>query len=303
MVEQGMTHKIEKLNAGLYLVATPLGTARDITLRALDILTSCDIIAAEDTRRASKLLDIHGLTLGKRPLWSYHDHSTVQVREKIIEAIKKGKSVAYVSDAGTPLIADPGYQLVRQAQQLGVYVTAAPGPSAVVTALSLGGLPTNNFYFAGFLPTQIKARRVMLKQLSALETTIVLFESPKRLSALMKDICAVISPDVQVSVCRELTKKFEEIVQGTASDLLQKYSYTPPKGEIVVLLSIVKTVKSDYNDIKSALINALLTMRVKDAVNSVAGAFDMSKQDIYKMALKLEDERQKNEQQNTGQTE
>jgi|TARA_B110000259_G_C14007595_1_gene398459 16S rRNA (cytidine1402-2'-O)-methyltransferase len=283
-----MNHKLVKLEAGLYLVATPLGSARDITLRALDILASADVLAAEDTRTARKLLDIHGVPLEGRRIIAYHDHSNAGDRQRVLNNINEGKSVAYISEAGTPLIADPGYQLVRDARQANMPVLSAPGPAACIAALTIAGLPTDQFHFAGFLPPQQTARQKSLVELMPLRATLVLYESPKRLNALLEDIEFVGGSERNVAVCRELTKKFEDVQIGPVNTLRAFYEAKPAKGEIVVLIDAGEDAKVDEIDLEAALVQAMLSLRVKDAADVVAGAYGLPRREIYQMALRLQ---------------
>lgn len=283
-----MNHKLVKLEAGLYLVATPLGSARDITLRALDILASADVLAAEDTRTARKLLDIHGVPLEGRRIIAYHDHSNAGDRQRVLNNINEGKSVAYISEAGTPLIADPGYQLVRDARQANMPVLSAPGPTACIAALTIAGLPTDQFHFAGFLPPQQTARQKSLVELMPLRATLVLYESPKRLNALLEDIEFVGGSERNVAVCRELTKKFEDVQIGPVNTLRAFYEAKPAKGEIVVLIDAGEDAKVDEIDLEAALVQAMLSLRVKDAADVVAGAYGLPRREIYQMALRLQ---------------
>jgi 16S rRNA (cytidine1402-2'-O)-methyltransferase len=283
-----MNHKLVKLEAGLYLVATPLGSARDITLRALDILASADVLAAEDTRTARKLLDIHGVPLEGRRIIAYHDHSNAGDRQRVLNNINEGKSVAYISEAGTPLIADPGYQLVRDARQANMPVLSAPGPTACIAALTIAGLPTDQFHFAGFLPPQQTARQKSLVELMPLRATLVLYESPKRLNALLADIEFVGGSERNVAVCRELTKKFEDVQIGPVNSLRAFYEAKPAKGEIVVLIDAGEDAKVDEIDLEAALLQAMLSLRVKDAADAVAGAYGLPRREIYQMALRLQ---------------
>ena len=283
-----MNHKLVKLEAGLYLVATPLGSARDITLRALDILASADVLAAEDTRTARKLLDIHGVPLEGRRIIAYHDHSNAGDRQRVLNNINEGKSVAYISEAGTPLIADPGYQLVRDARQANMPVLSAPGPTACIAALTIAGLPTDQFHFAGFLPPQQTARQKSLVELMPLRATLVLYESPKRLNALLADIEFVGGSERNVAVCRELTKKFEDVQIGPVNTLRAFYEAKPAKGEIVVLIDAGEDAKVDEIDLEAALVQAMLSLRVKDAADVVAGAYGLPRREIYQMALRLQ---------------
>ncbi len=285
----GLKFKTSPLPAGLYLVATPIGTARDITLRALDVLASADILVAEDTRTLRKLMDIHGIDLQGRPMIPYHDHSSASDRNRIIALITEGKSVAYASEAGTPLIADPGFKLVTDAQSNDLSVTTAPGPSAVITALTLAGLPTDRFLFAGFLPNQQKARVEQLSTLLKTQTTLVLYESPKRILALCTDIKDQTGPDHPVTLCRELTKRFEDIRPRPVSKLIEELESTSVKGEVVLVIGPVSQSGASDGDLDTALRKALLTMRVKDAAETVAGAFGLPKREVYQRALTLKD--------------
>jgi 16S rRNA (cytidine1402-2'-O)-methyltransferase len=285
-----MNHRQVPLSAGLYLCAVPIGNARDITLRTLDILASADVIAAEDTRSTRKLMEIHGISAGKRPMVAYHDHSGEAVRARLIAAVEDGKSVAYVSEAGTPLVADPGYKLAATFRDKGLMMTAAPGASAVLTALTVSGLPSDAFHFAGFLPSTQAARRKGLEELRDVAATVVLYESPKRIHGLLGDVCQVLGDDRFVVICRELTKKFEEVLRGTGPELVVALEGRALKGEIVVLIARGEGTVLNEADVKEALMSAMKTMRVKDAATAVAGATGMARRDVYQMALSLKDE-------------
>ncbi|MEX0366883.1 MAG: 16S rRNA (cytidine(1402)-2'-O)-methyltransferase [Ruegeria sp.] len=279
-------HKVS-LPAGLYFVATPIGTARDITLRALDILASADVIAAEDTRSLRRLMDIHGVPLDGRRMLAYHDHSGAGARARILDALSQGQSVAYASEAGMPLIADPGYDLGRQASEAGFVVTCAPGPSAALTALTLAGLPTDAFFFAGFLPNATKARRTRLEALSSVPGTLAFYESPKRISACLTDMAATLGGERQAALCRELTKKFEEIRRGSLQELAEEMRGTTVKGEIVVLVDRARSQGVSDSDIEEALETALKTHSVRDAADLVSKMYGMPRRPIYQRALKL----------------
>lgn len=279
--------KINDLAAGLYLVATPIGNARDITLRALDILAAADVIAAEDTRTARKLMDIHGVTLGKRPLISYHDHSGPNGRAGIAKLISEGKSVAYVSEAGTPLVADPGYALAREIGAAGHLVTAAPGASAVLTALSLSGLPSDRFLFAGFAPSAKAARRTWLAELLPVQATLVIYESPRRVRELFADLSEIGGSDRRAAVCRELTKKFEEVLRGTIGELHDELAGRELKGEVVVLIDRAEAVVAEET-MAAALRQAMVGMSLKDAAATVAEAYGLPRRKVYQAALEME---------------
>lgn len=277
------------LTAGLYLCAVPIGNARDVTLRTLDILASVDVIASEDTRTTRKLMEIHGVSIGTRPMIAYHDHSSAGVRDKIMDAVKAGKTVAYVSEAGTPLVADPGYKLAAAFRDGNLPLTAAPGASAVLTALTVAGLPSDAFHFFGFLPSTSTARRSALDGLRDIAATVVLYESPKRVHSLLSDIVQVLGDERDVAICRELTKKFEEVLRGTPTDLIEQLQDRSLKGEVVVLIGRGTETKLNDDDIKEALKSAMQTMRVKDAATVVAGATGMARRDVYQLALQLKD--------------
>ena len=282
-----MNHEIRPLAGGLYFVATPIGTARDITLRALDVLASADVIAAEDTRSLRRLLEIHGVPLNGRQVLTYHDHSGTGARGKLLTLLSEGKSVAYASEAGTPLIADPGYHLAKEAADAGHLVTTAPGASAVISALTLGGLPTDAFFFAGFLPNAKAARRGKLDALREIPGTLVFYESPKRLGDMLKDAAKILGETRQAAVCREITKKFEEVKRGPLAELVEAISGTNIKGEIVVLIDRASAQDLAQDDIEASLIKALETMSVRDAAETVAQATGQNKRKIYKLALEL----------------
>ena len=285
-----MNHKTVKLAPGLYFVATPIGTARDITLRALDILANADVIAAEDTRSMRKLMDIHGIALGNRPLLAYHDHNGKTMRPRLLEQLGTGKSVAYASEAGTPMIADPGFDFAREAAGKGHLVTTAPGPSAALAALTLAGLPTDRFLFAGFLPNTKTARRSQLQALGDVPATLVFYESPKRLAAMLGDAAEVLGAERNAAYCRELTKKFEEVQRGTLAELVERTGSLTLKGEVVVLIDRAASGSVNQEDIVSALRRALQSMSVRDASETVAQAYGLPKRKIYQMALEFDKE-------------
>ena len=273
---------------GLHFIATPIGAARDITLRALDILAGADVLAAEDTRTLRHLMEIHGIHVGGRQLIAYHDHNGEAVRPRLIAALKDGKSVAYASEAGTPLVADPGFQLARAAIAEGVTVLDAPGPSALLCALAVAGLPTDRFMFAGFLPNRQGARQSALADLAHIPATLVLYESPKRLVACLHDMEKVLGRDRQAAVCRELTKKYEEVVRGTLSELVAAFSERDVKGEVVIVVNRAAPSEISAASVEEALKSALQSHSVKHAVTFVAETLGMSRRGVYQLALKLE---------------
>lgn len=276
------------LSSGLYLVATPIGTANDITLRALEILASADIIAAEDTRNTRRLMDIHGIKLDGRDIIPYHDHNGAAQRPKIIEAISEGKSVAYVSDAGTPMVADPGYTLSRAIIDAGLPVTASPGASALLAALSVSGMPTDRFMFAGFPPPKSGARLTFLKELRDIPSTLVFFESPKRLDKTLAAMLDVFGGDRPIALCRELTKKFEQVLRGKLSELASADGDAfVRKGELVIVIGPPLPKEVEEADIDSALREALEDMSVKDAAAEVAQRLGVPRKQAYGRALQL----------------
>ncbi|UWP95831.1 16S rRNA (cytidine(1402)-2'-O)-methyltransferase [Aliiroseovarius crassostreae] len=281
--------EISPLDAGLYLVATPIGNARDITLRALDILASADVIAAEDTRTARKLMDIHAIPVRGRPMIPYHDHSGQNGRDGIRKLIAEGRSVAYVSEAGTPLVADPGYALARDVAQDEGLVTAAPGASAVLTALSLSSLPSDRFLFAGFPPAAKGARKTWLSDLLITEATIVLYESPKRINRLLMDLCSLKAGHRPAAICRELTKRFEEVLRGNVQELSETLEDRTLKGEIVLVIGHVAAAPGEET-LEQALRRAMKDMSKKDAVAFVTEALGLPRRKVYQAALELESE-------------
>ena len=222
------------LPAGLYLVATPIGNLRDITVRALEVLAAADLIACEDTRVTRKLLDRYGIAT---PLTPYHEHNAAEARPKLLARLADGAAIALVSDAGTPLVSDPGYKLVREAQAAGASVTTLPGASAVLAALTLSGLPTDRFLFEGFLPAKEEARRARINELKRIPATLVLFETGARIAAALADLAAELGPR-QAAICRELTKLYEEVRRGDLGTLAREAAQADePRGEIVIVVA------------------------------------------------------------------
>ena len=269
--------------SGLYVVATPIGNLADMSQRAIDILEAADIVAVEDSRVTGKLLHHLGL---KKKMRRYNDHSSEGDRLGLVAAARDGV-VALVSDAGTPLISDPGYKLVRSAREAGVEVYAAPGPSAAIAALSICGLPTDRFLFAGFLPSKAKARADALVELGAVKATLVFYESGPRLAATLKAIAAVYG-EREVAVARELTKKFEEVVTGNASDLAERYAEHEPKGEIVLIIGPPSDgIVAESGDVDAALREALAAMPAAKAAAAIAKRFGLERSEVYARATEL----------------
>jgi 16S rRNA (cytidine1402-2'-O)-methyltransferase len=275
------------LGPGLYLVATPIGNARDITLRALDVLARADVLAAEDTRNTRRLLEIHGIRRSGRIL-PYHDHNGAAQRPRLLAALADGRSVALVSDAGTPLVADPGYRLAREAMAAGHAVTAVPGASALLAALSVAGLPTDRFLFAGFPPPRGSPRRRSLAELAQVPATLVFYESPRRLAASLADMAAVFGAGRPAAVCRELTKRFEETRRDGLGALAGHYAGAgEPKGEVVVLVGPPLAPEAPVEALDAALAAALESQSVRDAAAEVAAALGMPRRQVYARALEL----------------
>lgn len=275
-----MTH--ETLPPGLYIVATPIGNLGDITMRAADVLARCDAIACEDTRVTRKLLAHLGIA---KPLWRYDDHASDKDRQRLLGAMRD-QAVALVSDAGTPLVSDPGYRLVREAREAGIPVTSLPGPSAPVMALTLSGLPSDRFLFAGFLPSKDKARRDVLEELSGLRATLVFFETAPRLAKSLLAIGEVL-PGRPVSVARELTKTFEECRTGPVAEILAHYEAHPPRGEIVLLIGPPEDDTPGDFDADALLRAALATLKPSQAAGQVAKATGLDRKALYARALEL----------------
>jgi 16S rRNA (cytidine1402-2'-O)-methyltransferase len=287
---------VKKLDSGLHILATPIGTANDITIRALNILRDADILVAEDTRVLRKLMEIHGINLNGRKILSYHDHNGEVQRPKLIALIKEGKVLAYASDAGTPLIADPGFSLTKLAIQNNIRVHAAPGASALLTALCLAGLPTDNFFFGGFLGSKSSQRIKNLQKIQNLDATIVYYESPKRTLSTLKDISKIFGNDRLISVCREMTKKFEEVIRGTVDQVIDEIkSRHSFKGEVVIVLGPPTKKEISDEEIYSALQIALQEYRIKDAATQISEQFGVPKKRSYEMALRIKAEFKKSD--------
>ncbi len=275
-----MTH--ETLAPGLYIVATPIGNLGDITMRAADVLARCDAIACEDTRVTRKLVAHLGIA---KPLWRYDDHASDKDRERLLGAMRD-QAVALVSDAGTPLVSDPGFRLVREAREAGIPVTSLPGPSAPVMALTLSGLPSDRFLFAGFLPAKDKARRDVLEELASLRSTLIFFETAPRLAKSLLAIGDVL-PGRPVSVARELTKTFEECRTGPVAEILAHYEAHPPRGEIVLLVGPPEDNGPGEVDADVLLLAALATLKPSQAAGQVAKATGLDRKVLYARALEL----------------
>jgi 16S rRNA (cytidine1402-2'-O)-methyltransferase len=275
------------LEPGLYVVATPIGNLRDITLRALDVLSGCDLLLAEDTRVTGKLLAAYGLS---KTMLRYDEHAAERARPKIMAALEAGQSVAQVSDAGTPLVSDPGFRLVKEVIAAGHRVFPIPGPSAALAALTLAGLPTDRFLFAGFPPPRSGARRTFLAEVANVQATLIFYESGPRLRASLTDMAAVFG-DREAAVARELTKLFETTVRGPLSALAEDPRLDGPKGEIVILVGPGEQQASTAEDADSALTEALTRLPPGEAASEVAKALGLNRRDLYRRAMALKDGR------------
>lgn len=275
----------QTLPSGLYLVATPIGNLADITLRALDVLKKAHCVACEDTRVTAKLLSHYGINTH---MLAYHEHNAEQMRPRILDDLRAGKAVALVSDAGTPLISDPGYKLVQEARAEGLAVYPIPGASSVTAALCASGLPTNRFLFTGFLPTKVSARDAAIAELAEVRATLVLFESARRLPETLGALAKHMANRDAV-IAREITKLFEEFRQGTVAQLQQHYDEAgEPKGEVVILVAPPEEKLAVYDsEAEHMLLQALQSMSVREAAAQVAKETGLSRNELYTHALEL----------------
>ncbi|MFV0296525.1 MAG: 16S rRNA (cytidine(1402)-2'-O)-methyltransferase [Hyphomicrobiaceae bacterium] len=274
----------DPLPAGLYLVSTPIGNVGDMTLRALAVLAKADHVYCEDTRHSRPLLSHFGIDRALKP---YHEHNARKERGPLLKLIADGKSVALISDAGTPLVSDPGYKLVLEAVEQGLLVQALPGASAVLCAIAVAGLPTDQFHFAGFLPVKQGQRRERIRLLGDQVATVVLFEAPNRLAALLDDIQAVLGDHRQVVVARELTKRFEEVKRGSAADVRAWAEGATVRGEVVVLIGPAPPAEVHDDDILSELEALGTDQGLKEASRQVAGKLGVSRSRVYDIGLQL----------------
>jgi len=272
------------LAPGLYICATPIGNARDITLRALDVLADADLVVAEDTRVSAKLLALHGLS---KPLSAYNDHNAARERPKLLSRLRQGARIALISDAGTPLISDPGFKLVRAAIEENLPLHAIPGPSAALAALTVCGLPSDRFLFAGFLPSRQGERRTALRDLAPVRATLIFFESPKRLAESLADMSEVFGMR-SAAVARELTKLHEDVRRGSLCDLASHYARQgAPKGEVTLVISPPHPKTTDTARLDAALGMAMAQLPLRSAVDLVAELLEEPRRTVYERALAL----------------
>jgi 16S rRNA (cytidine1402-2'-O)-methyltransferase len=269
--------------AGLHIVATPIGHLGDVTLRALETLAGVDLIACEDTRVTAKLLERYGIHAALSP---YHEHNAQTARPKLLAKLTEGASVALVSDAGTPLISDPGFKLVREAQAAGIKVITVPGASSVLAALTVAGLPTDRFFYDGFLPAKEGARKTRLAELKIIDASLVLFESGSRIASSLADLATVLGSR-EAAICRELTKLHEEVQRGPLDELAKRADTLETRGEFVIVVAPPLNAAMSHADVTELLRDALGKYSVKDAVAQVTEASGRSRREVYALALEL----------------
>ena len=276
----------KSLAGGLYLIATPIGNLADITLRALHVLANADVIYCEDTRTSSRLTQHYAISAPLRP---FHDHNEEAEQPRVLRQVAEGRRVALISDAGMPLVSDPGFKLVRACAQERLPVTCIPGPSAVLTALATSGIPTDQFTFAGFLPPKPAARRTRLADLKSVRGTLVFFEAPQRTPETLDDMASVLG-DRTAAVARELTKMHEEMARGSLSSLASSFAAREVKGEIVIVVGPPQAQEANDETIEAHLAQALASMKLKDAAAAVSDALGVSKSRVYAIGLKIKRE-------------
>lgn len=276
---------------GLYIIATPIGNLGDISPRAIECLKSAEIIACEDTRISKKLLSLLSVSINKE-FMTLHDHNEEVHTEKIISKIKEeGKSVALISDAGSPLISDPGYKLIRTCREQNIYITTIPGCCALICALQLSGLPTNRFMFAGFLPNKDKARTDSFLSVREINATIIFYETANRIQKTL-EAAKEIFANREMGVAREITKVYEECINGTAEELLAHFSQHPPKGEMVLMIAPPNTSEKEKSiDIKAELARLMKEKSLKSAVKEIVETYNLNKNEVYEQALELKNEK------------
>lgn len=286
-LKKNKSKELSMLKSGLYIVATPIGNLEDITLRARKVLELADIIACEDTRVAKKLLTLLGIKTDKKFV-CYEDHRENAVAQEIVSMIEDNHAVALISDAGCPLISDPGYRLVRLCREKDIYLTVIPGASAVISGLQMSGLPTNRFMFAGFIPNKVQGREKLFAELKNINTTLVFYETAPRLPDTLKSMQKIFEGR-EICVARELTKMYEECLNGQAAELIERLEKNPVKGEIVIIVS-PPLENEEAVDVEAELKKRLPLMSVKDAAKEVAALGGLKKNEVYETALRLKNE-------------
>lgn len=276
------------LKNGLYVVATPIGNLRDISERARDVLENVSVVACEDTRVTKKLFSLLGISISRKFI-SYQDYSEDDKSQLLVDLINGGESVALVSDAGSPLISDPGYKVVRKCREQDVYVTVIPGACAVISALQLSGLPTNRFMFAGFIPNKEKARKDLFEELKSINTTLVFYETAPRLLKTLVQAKEVFN-DREIAVAREITKMYEEVIVGGIDKVIKYFEDVEPKGEFVLMIAPPVVSNYSLDDVRDILLNKMKNMSLKSAVKEVCEKYSLNKNDVYALALELKNE-------------
>ena len=279
----GQVFEAPEIAPGLYVVATPIGNLRDITIRALETLAAADVIYCEDTRTSGKLTGHFGITTPRKAL---HEHNERALIETVLDDLKRGGKIALISDAGTPLVSDPGFPLVRAAREAGLPVFAAPGASALLAALAVAGLPTDAFSFMGFLPPKAAGRESALRELAGRRETLGFYESPRRLGESLAAMAAMFGADRPAAVALELTKLHERVARGTLSELADRFA-GEEKGEAVILVGGAADVAADPDEWRAALVAAMADQPLRAAVDEVAGRFNLKRKDVYDAALAL----------------
>ena len=272
------------MKSGIYLVATPIGNMSDITLRGLEVLKNAEIIACEDTRVTKKLFSLLAISTAGKQFLTMNDHNEEEISQNLIDSAKTGKVIAYVSDAGSPLISDPGYKLAKNCRKQGIYITTIPGACAAVCALQLSGLPSNSFTFAGFIPNKDKARKDLFLKYQNYDSTLIFYETANRLTKTLETVKDIFA-DREISVAREITKLYEECKTGSAQELLTYYTDNQPKGEIVLMVApATETIIPDYED---ELKKELKKSTLKTAVKNIVEKYNLNKNEVYQKALEL----------------
>lgn len=273
---------------GIYIVATPIGNMADISERARSVLQNADVIACEDTRIAKKLFTLLGLET-RKPFITLHDHNEEEHAAGILEMAKNGNSIALISDAGSPLISDPGYKLIRRCRQEGVCIYTIPGPCALICALQLSGLPTNKFMFAGFIPNKDKAREDLFNNLKGIDATLIFYETANRIVKTLKKAGEVFG-NREMSVAREITKMYEECLNGTAEELICRFEKNEPRGEMVLMVSPPAEKEKPYQNAEDLLRQELAQNSLKTAVRNLVEKYGFNKNEIYELALRIKNE-------------
>ena len=275
---------------GLYIVATPIGNISDISERAKTVLSEADVVACEDTRVTKKLLSLLNISFTNKKFVTLHDHNEQEKAQEVIDLVNQGLCVVQVSDAGSPLISDPGYKLIKQCREQNVHFAVVPGCCAIICALQMSGLPTNRFMFAGFIPNKEKAREDLFKELSGINTTLVFYETAPRLLKTL-DVARKFFANREFAVAREITKMYEECQTGTADEVIAHFEKNPPKGEIVFMVAPPNNSADDEIDIEKILRQKMKKMPLKTAVNEIVEEYKLKKNEVYKLAVKIKDEK------------